>query len=51
MKDHFNNFQDKMNQYLLRKFNNPRYIIIVVHDIEDQYSHFDMDNPSKLSKE
>ena len=50
MKEQFNNSQDKVEQYVLHKLDNPRDIIILVRDIKDPYAHIDMDNPTKLSK-
>ena len=50
MKYQFKASHDKVKQYLLRKFDNPTDIIIVVRDIKDTYAHFGMDKPSKLNK-
>ena len=46
----FKTFQNKSKQYVLRDFDNPRDIIIVVGDLKDLYSHVDMDKPINNSK-
>ena len=51
MKEHSKNFQDKVKQYVLREFDNPRETIIVVQDIKDPYAYVDMENHTKISKE
>ena len=40
-----------MKQYLLRKFDNPREIVIVVRYLKDPYAHVFMDKPVNLSEE
>ena len=50
VKDHFINFQYKVKQYVLYKFNNPIDVIIVIRDIKEPYSQIDMENPINLSK-
>ena len=51
MKDQFKTFQDKLKQYVLCKFDNPRDIIVFVRDLKDTYANVDMENLIKLSKE
>ena len=50
MKDQFKNFQNKVNKYVLREFDNPRDIIIFIQDIKDPYAHVDTDKPINISK-
>ena len=50
-KDKFKNFQDKVKKYVLREFDNPREIIIVVRDIKDPYAHVDMKSPINISRQ
>ena len=50
MKDQFNTFQYKVNQYVLHELYNPSDIIIVIRDLKDPYAHVAMDNTSKISK-
>ena len=50
-KDQLKTFQVKVKQYVLRKFDNPRGIIIAVRDLKDAYAHIDMDKPINISKE
>ena len=51
MKDQFKNFQNKVNKYVLREFDNPRDIIIFIQDIKDPYAHVDTDKPINISKQ
>ena len=41
IKDQFNKFQDKLKEYLICKFDNPREIIIVIQYLKDPYVHVD----------
>ena len=50
MNNQFKTFHDKVEQYVLIKFNNPRDIIIVLQDLKDTYAHVEMYNPIKPSK-
>ena len=50
MKYQFNTFKDKEIQYVLRDFDNPRDIFIVVWDIKDPYAHVYIDKPINISK-
>ena len=51
MKDQFNNFQNKVKQYVQLNINDPRVIIIVIRDLKYPYAQVDMEKPIKLSKE
>ena len=50
MKDQFKTFQDKVKQYVLRDFDNPREIIIVFRDLKYTYAHVDMEKTIKPNK-
>ena len=50
-KEQFKTFKDNMTKYVLRKFGNPRDIIIFIQDSKDPYAQVDTDNTIKLSKE
>ena len=51
MNDPFKTFQKKVKQYVLRKFDNTRYIIVVVWDLKELYAQVHMDKHIKHSKE
>ena len=40
-----------MQKNVIREFDNPRDIIVVVRYLKDTYAQIDTENPSKLSKE
>ena len=42
MKEQFKTFQDKVEQYELRKLDNTREVIIVVRYLNSTYAHVDM---------
>ena len=51
MKDQFKTFQDKLKQYLLHKFDNPKDVIIVIRSLKDPYAQIEMSKTITLSKE
>ena len=45
MIDQCNTFHDQVKKYVLRKFDDPRDITIVIRDQKDPYAHVGMYNP------
>ena len=51
MKEQFNNSQDKVEQYVLHKLDNPKDVIIVIRSLKAPYAQIEMSKTITLSKE
>ena len=50
-KDQYNKFSEKLKQYILRVFQNPEDIIVIVRDLKDPTFVFKTSRPTALATE
>ena len=48
-KDQYKKFSDNLKQYILRLFQNPEYIIVLVRDLKDHTIVLNTSRPTALS--